>query len=56
MVSGDRDVAVGEKGPFWSMQREFSRHFDRIDVLCPKPDREVVVRTIHQLGRGSPIG
>lgn len=47
MVSGDRNVAVGEKGPFWSMQREFSRHFERIDVLCPRPDRPVVVETIH---------
>ncbi len=47
MVSGDRNVAVGEKGPFWTMQRAFSRHFERIDVLCPRPDRPVVVRTIH---------
>jgi glycosyltransferase involved in cell wall biosynthesis len=48
MVSGDRQVVVGEKGPFWSMQREFSRHFGRIDVLCPKPAAEVVTRTIHE--------
>ena len=27
MVSGDRQVAIGEKGPFDSMQEEFSRHF-----------------------------
>lgn len=47
MVSGDRQVVVGEKGPFWSMQREFSRHFGRIDVLCPKPAREVVTTSIH---------
>ncbi len=47
MVSGDRNVAVGEQGPFYSMQREFSRHFERIDVLCPQPDREVVCTTIH---------
>jgi hypothetical protein len=36
MVSGDRQVVVGEKGPFWSMQREFSRHFGQVDELCPK--------------------
>ncbi|HVS17547.1 MAG TPA: hypothetical protein VMT18_03020, partial [Planctomycetota bacterium] len=48
MVSGDRQVAVGERGPFHSMQREFSRHFERIDVLCPRPDRPVTVRTIHE--------
>ena len=47
MVSGDRQVAVGEKGPFYSMQREFSRYFDRIDVLCPRPAREPSVAVIH---------
>lgn len=47
MVSGDRQVVVGEQGPFWSMQREFSRHFGRIDVLCPRPSRMVVMTTIH---------
>jgi len=47
MVSGDRQVAVGEKGPFHSMQREFSRYFERIDVLCPKPDGPIVVDTIY---------
>jgi glycosyltransferase involved in cell wall biosynthesis len=47
MVSGDRQVAIGERGPFHSMQREFSRYFERIDVLCPRPDRPVTTRTIH---------
>jgi glycosyltransferase involved in cell wall biosynthesis len=47
MVSGDRQVAIGEQGPFHSMQREFSRHFERIDVLCPRPPGEISVRTIH---------
>jgi glycosyltransferase involved in cell wall biosynthesis len=46
MVSGDRQVAIGEKGPFYSMQREFSRYFERIDVLCPRPDAPVTVDTI----------
>jgi glycosyltransferase involved in cell wall biosynthesis len=48
MVSGDRQVAIGERGPFHAMQREFSRHFERIDVLCPRPEGEVSVRTIHE--------
>ena len=48
MVSGDRQVAIGERGPFHSMQREFSRYFERIDVLCPRPERPVTVRTIHE--------
>lgn len=48
MVSGDRQVVVGEKGPFHAMLKEFSRHFERIDVLCPRPDRPVSVRTIYE--------
>ena len=47
MVSGDRQVVVGERGPFWPMQQEFSRYFERIDVLVPRPDRPVTVTTIH---------
>ncbi|MBK7877271.1 MAG: glycosyltransferase family 4 protein [Planctomycetes bacterium] len=47
MVSGDRQVTIGEKGPFHAMQREFSRWFERIDVLCPRPDRAPTVATIH---------
>jgi glycosyltransferase involved in cell wall biosynthesis len=47
MVSGDRQVSIGERGPFHAMQGEFSKHFERIDVLCPRPDRPVSVRTIH---------
>lgn len=47
MVSGDRQTPVGEVGPFHVMQREFSTHFERIDVLCPKPPKPVTVRTIH---------
>ena len=47
MVSGDRQLAIGEKGPFDSMQEEFSRHFERIDVLCPNPGRPQTVDVIH---------
>ncbi len=47
MVSGDRQVAIGERGPFHSMQREFSRYFERVDVLCPKPPGPVTTQTIH---------
>jgi glycosyltransferase involved in cell wall biosynthesis len=46
MVSGDRQVSIGEKGPFFTMQREFSRYFERIDVICPRPDRPVTVTQI----------
>lgn len=47
MVSGDRQVVLGQKGPFHSMQREFSRYFERIDVLCPRPSGPVHTRSIH---------
>jgi glycosyltransferase involved in cell wall biosynthesis len=56
MVSGDRQVAVGEQGPFFAMQREFSRHFERIDVLCPRPDRPVTVRTLFEKVHLHPAG
>lgn len=46
MVSGDRQVSIGEQGPFASMLREFSRHFERIDVLCPRPDKPVTVQEV----------
>lgn len=47
MVSGDRQSTVGEEGPFFQMQREFSRWFERIDVLCPRPDGPVTTRSMH---------
>lgn len=47
MVSGDRQVAIGERGPFWSMQRHFSTFFERVDVLVPQQERDVTVDVIH---------
>lgn len=47
MVSGERLIPKGGRGPFWEMQREFSRWFGRVDVLCPKPDGPVVCTSIH---------
>lgn len=47
MVSGDRQVTIGERGPFHSMLEGFSRHFDRIDVLCPRPNAPVKVTTLY---------
>jgi glycosyltransferase involved in cell wall biosynthesis len=46
MLSGDRQVVVGEKGPFHTLQREFSRWFERIDVLVPAPTRPVTTRCL----------
>ena len=47
MVSGDRQVTIGEKGPFDAMQREFSKYFERVDVLCPRPPKQPTIFTIH---------
>ena len=33
MISGDEQVAIGERGPFHTLLEEFRRHFDGIDVL-----------------------
>jgi len=46
MMSGDRQVSVGEKGPFHSMLRSFSKHFERIDVLVPRQPAPITVRTL----------
>jgi glycosyltransferase involved in cell wall biosynthesis len=45
MISGDRLVAAGEKGPFHTLLVEFSRHFERIDVITPMPTKPVVVQS-----------
>jgi glycosyltransferase involved in cell wall biosynthesis len=47
MVSGDRQVSIGETGPFFAMQRGFSRYFERIDVICPRPKQPPTVSVIH---------
>ena len=47
MVSGDRQVTIGEKGPFDSMQALFSNWFERIDVICPRPPGTPTIFTIH---------
>ena len=47
MVSGERHIPSGGRGPFWEMQRMFSKHFERIDVVCPKPSGPVSVESIH---------
>ena len=39
MVSADRSVVAGEQGPFYYMLEEFSRHWERVDVIGTRPDR-----------------
>lgn len=48
MLSGDRQVSVGERGPFHALLREFVHYFERIDVLCPRPDKPVSVRSVFE--------
>ena len=36
MISGDRSILQGKKGAFFYTLEEFSKHWDQIDVICPK--------------------
>lgn len=40
MISGDRSLAQGKQGAFWQTLEGLSKHFDRIDVLCPRGGEE----------------
>lgn len=41
MVSADRSVVAGEKGPFHYMLESFSRHWERVDVIGTRPGKRV---------------
>lgn len=58
MVSGDRQVAIGERGPFATLLHEFARHFERIDVLCPRPPKPATVAVVegHVHLHAAPVG
>ncbi len=36
MISGDRALAAGKHGAFWATLDELRRHWERIDVVCPR--------------------
>jgi hypothetical protein len=36
MVSGDRSILAGKRGAFWYTLEEFRKHWERIDVICPR--------------------
>lgn len=36
MISGDRSILQGKRGAFWYTLEEFSKHWERIDVICPQ--------------------
>jgi len=35
MISGDQELINGKKGPFYYLLQEFSKYWNRIDVICP---------------------
>jgi glycosyltransferase involved in cell wall biosynthesis len=39
MVSADRSVVAGERGPFYYMLESFSKHWERVDVIGTRPDQ-----------------
>lgn len=55
MLSGDTQVVVGEKGPFHALQREFSRWFERIDVLVPAARKPVTTRCLFEVVHFHPV-
>jgi glycosyltransferase involved in cell wall biosynthesis len=36
MISGDRAMAAGKQGAFYNTLQELHKHFERIDVICPR--------------------
>lgn len=38
MISGDRSILQGKKGAFWHTLEEMSKHWERIDVICPRSE------------------
>jgi len=36
MISGDRSILQGKKGAFWYTLEEFCKHWERVDVICPR--------------------
>lgn len=39
MISGDRSILQGKKGAFWHTLEEMSKHWNQIDVICPRMER-----------------
>jgi len=46
-VSGDTALAQGKKGPFYYLLEEFSKYWERIDIICPRiKNRESGIKNI----------
>lgn len=39
MISGDRSLAEGKRGAFYNTLEEFHKYWERVDIVCPRPDR-----------------
>ena len=48
MITGDRALAQGKKGAFYYTLEEFSKYWERIDIICPK-----ILRTSNALNKRS---
>lgn len=40
-ISGDTALAQGKKGPFYYLLEEFSKYWERIDIICPKNNQKI---------------
>lgn len=40
-ISGDTGLAQGKKGPFYYLLEEFSKYWERIDIICPKTKQRI---------------
>ena len=49
MISGDRSVLQGKKGAFWYTLEELCKHFERVDVICPRVKNEQLKMNNEQL-------
>ncbi|MSR67222.1 glycosyltransferase [Candidatus Peribacteria bacterium] len=47
MISGDRSLASGKAGAFSETIAELCKHFERIDILCPRVQATQQVRVLH---------
>jgi len=42
MITGDRSLAEGKHGAFYNTLEEFYKHWDRVDIICPKVVRSSI--------------
>lgn len=41
MISGDRSILSGQRGAFWYTLQEMQKHWERIDIICPRRQKKV---------------